>query len=100
MGCARSLARQTSGLVEIMTEIGKGQKLTKVAPPDETAPRIALRADRLPTEGFAMVVDAHFKSIFDTTEAAESAGTRLKSAYPMLQIEIYDAVNRKRSLLS
>jgi len=46
------------------------------------------------------IVDGHFKSEFDTAEAAEAAGRKLKSAYPMLQIEIYDAVNQTRTLLS
>jgi hypothetical protein len=60
----------------------------------------AVRADRPPTEGFATVVDGHFKSEFDTAEAAETAARKLKSAYPMLQIEIYDAANQTRTLLS
>ena len=33
-------------------------------------------------------------------DAAEAAGRKLKAAYPMLQIEIYDAVNKVRTLLS
>ena len=41
-----------------------------------------------------MVVDGHFKSEFDAAEAAEAAGRKLKSAYPMLQIEIYDAATQ------
>ena len=40
------------------------------------------------------VVDGHFKSEFDAAEAAEAAGRKLKSAYPMLQIEIYDAATQ------
>lgn len=63
-------------------------------------PRPSLRADRPPASGFAMVVDGHYKTAFETTEAAETAGRHLKAAYPMLQIEIYDAVNRTRALLS
>jgi len=31
-----------------------------------------VRADRPPTEGFATIVDGHFKSQFDTAEAAKS----------------------------
>jgi hypothetical protein len=50
-------------------------------------------------EGFAIVVDGHFKSRFDTAEAAESSGRALKSTYPMLRIEIYDAVTTARTLL-
>jgi len=54
----------------------------------------------LPTEGFVTIVDGHFKSEFDTVDAAEASGRKLKSAYPMLQIEIYDAANKVRTLLS
>ena len=32
--------------------------------------------------------------------AAEASGRKLKSSYPMLQIEIYDAVKKHRTLLS
>ena len=67
---------------------------------DESEPRKAMRAGRPPTEGYATVVDGHFKTEFDTVEAAETSGRELKSAYPMLQIEIYDAANKVRTLLS
>lgn len=60
----------------------------------------ARRADRPPTEGFVTIVDGHFKSEFDTVDAAEAAGWKLKSAYPVLQIEIYDADKKIRTLLS
>jgi hypothetical protein len=67
---------------------------------DEPEPKKAVRADRPPTKGFATIVDGHFKSEFDTVDAAEAAGRKLKSDYPMLQIEIYDAVEKVRTLLS
>ena len=66
---------------------------------EEPEPKKILRADRPPTEGFVTVVDGHFKSEFADVEAAEAAGRKLKAAYPMLQIEIYDAANRVRTLL-
>ena len=66
---------------------------------DEPEPRKAIRADRPPTEGFATIVDGRFKSEFDTVEAAVTSGRELKSAYPRLQIEIYDAANKVRTLL-
>jgi hypothetical protein len=47
-----------------------------------------------------MIVDGHFKSEFYTAEAAEASGRQLKSTYPMLQIEIYDAATKTRTLLS
>jgi hypothetical protein len=67
---------------------------------EEPEPRKALRADRPPVDGFVTIVDGHFKSEFDTVEAAEISGRKLKSAYPMLQIEIYDANAKTRTLLS
>jgi hypothetical protein len=67
---------------------------------DEPEPKKAPRADRPPAEGFVVVVDGHFKSEFDTREAAEKSGRKLKLAYPMLRIEIYDAATTVRTLLS
>jgi hypothetical protein len=67
---------------------------------DETEPKKILRADLPPTEGFVTIIDGHFKSEFDTVDAAETSARKLKSAYPMLQIEIYDAANKVRTLLS
>jgi hypothetical protein len=67
---------------------------------DEPEPKKVLRADRPPTEGFMIIVDGHFKSDFETLDAAEASGRELKSSYPMLQIEIYDAATQVRTLLS
>ena len=67
---------------------------------DEPAPKKMLRADRPPTEGFAIVVDGLFKTEFDTVDAAEASGRKLKSDYPMLQVQIYDAEKKTRALLS
>ena len=67
---------------------------------DEPEPKKATRADRPPTEGFATIVDGRFKSEFDTADAAEAAGRKLKSAHPYLQIEVYDAAMKVRTLLS
>jgi hypothetical protein len=67
---------------------------------DEQEPKKILRADRPPTEGFVTIVDGHFKTEFDDVEAAEASGRKLKAMYPMLQIQIYDAVNKVRTLLS
>lgn len=47
-----------------------------------------------------VIVDGHFKSEFDTMATAEASGRELKSTYPMLQIEIYDATKKIRTLLS
>jgi hypothetical protein len=67
---------------------------------DETESKKILRADLPPTEGFVTIIDGHFKSEFDTVDAAEASARKLKAAYPMLQIGIYDASNKIRTLLS
>jgi hypothetical protein len=67
---------------------------------EEPVPKKAVRADRPPTEGFATIVDGHFKSEFATAEAAEVSGRKLKTAYPMLQVQVYDAAMKVRTLLS
>jgi hypothetical protein len=81
--------------------VTKDSKMKKpVLSIEEPEPKKALRADRPPVDGFVTVVDGHFKSEFDTVDAAEAAGRKLKSTYPMLQIEIYDAGAKTRTLLS
>jgi hypothetical protein len=67
---------------------------------EEPEPKKRLRADRPPVDGYVTIVDGHFKSEFDTVDAAEASGRKLKTAYPMLQIEIYDANAKTRTLLS
>ena len=67
---------------------------------DEPEPKKITRADRPPSEGFAIVVDGHFKTEFDTVDAAEASGRKLKSAYPMLQVQVYDAEKKTRTLLN
>ena len=67
---------------------------------DEAEPKKILRADLPPSQGFVAIVDGRFKSEFDTVDAAEASARKLKAAYPMLQIEIYDAANKVRTLLN
>jgi hypothetical protein len=77
--------------------------MTMKKPPlsiDEPEAKKTTRADRPPTEGFATIVDGHFKSEFNAADAAEAAGRKLKSAHPYLQIEVYDAAIKVRTLLS
>ena len=52
-----------------------------------------------PTEGYSLVVDGHFKSHHDTVEAAEEAGMALKNQFQMLQVQVYDAATKTRSMV-
>jgi len=66
---------------------------------DEPHPRKIVRADKAPTEGCSLVVDGHFKSHHDTVEAAEEAGMALKHRFQMLQVQVYDAATKTRSMV-
>jgi hypothetical protein len=66
---------------------------------EEQQPRKIIRADKAPTEGYSLVVDGHFKSHHATVEAAEEAGMALKNQYQMLQVQVYDAATKTRSMI-
>jgi len=57
----------------------------------EPQPRNIQRADIAPANGYAMVVDGHFKTQFSEEDAANNAASELLANFPMLQVEIYNA---------
>ena len=65
----------------------------------EQPPRNIQRADVAPANGYAMVVDGHFKTSFEDKSAAKKAAAELLTKFPMLQIEIYDASTKARTLV-
>ena len=73
----------------------KGPKLHVEHP----QPRNNQRADIAPTDGYALVVDGHFKTQFGDEKAAKKAATELLAKYPMLQVELYDASSKSRTLV-
>jgi hypothetical protein len=66
---------------------------------EESVPRKIDRADKAPTGGYSLVVDGHFKSHHDTVEAAKQAGMALKNQFQMLQVQVYDAATKTRSMI-
>jgi hypothetical protein len=56
---------------------------------EELRPRNPQRADIIPTEGFAMVVDGKLNSSFDEERIAQAAGAKLLAKFPMLRVEVY-----------
>jgi hypothetical protein len=60
-------------------------------------PRNIQRADIPPADGYALVVDGHFKTQFADKAAAKKAATDLLAKYPKLQVEIFDAASKSRS---
>jgi hypothetical protein len=63
--------------------------------PDERQPRNITRADLVMTEGFGLEVDGRMKTVFPTLEAAQKRARDLKAEFPMLQVKVYDAVEKK-----
>jgi hypothetical protein len=63
----------------------------------EQQPKNIRRADNTPTSGFALVVDGHFKTQFESDAAANKAAKELLGKYPMLQVAIYDASTKVRT---
>ena len=68
--------------------------------PDELQPRNITRADLVMTEGFGMEVDGRMKTVFPTLEAAQKRARDLKADFPMLQVKVYDAAEKKLLELS
>jgi hypothetical protein len=66
---------------------------------EEQQPRNIQRADIAPANGYAMAVDGHFKTQFSEEGAAKKAASELLASFPMLQIEIYDATAKSRTLM-
>ena len=62
-------------------------------------PRNIQRADIAPSDGYVLVVDGHFKTQFVEEGAAKKAATELLAKYPMLQVEIYNASSKLRTLV-
>jgi hypothetical protein len=67
--------------------------------PEEAQPRNITRADFVLTEGFGLEVDGRMKTIFPTHQAAEKKARTLKAEFPMLQIKVYDAAEKTRTLV-
>jgi hypothetical protein len=71
----------------------KETKETKEA--KETKKPTNLRADAVPTDGFVLSVDGKLKTRFETSKDAMTAASKLKQSYPVIQVQVYDAAERK-----
>jgi hypothetical protein len=52
-----------------------------------------------PTEGFVLEIDGKFKSDYKTSEEAMKAGLELKKKFPYIQVIVYGAKERTRTLV-
>ena len=56
-------------------------------------------ASTIPSEGYVLEIDGKHKSEFDTSEAAMKSALELKKKYPQIQVNVYDAKERVRTLV-
>lgn len=56
-------------------------------------------ASTIPSEGYVLEIDGKLKSEFETSEAAMKSALELKKRYPQIQINVYDAKERARTLV-
>lgn len=78
----------------------KHQTIKKpILPVEVQLPKAIKRADVIPSDGFAIVVDGIFKNEFESSASAQKAVTELLKKYPMVRVEIYDALKKARTLV-
>jgi hypothetical protein len=56
-------------------------------------------ANLLPKEGYILEIDGKFKTEYETSEQAMKAGLELKTKYPHIQVMVYGAKERTRTLV-
>ena len=57
-------------------------------------------ANVLPTEGFVLEIDGKFKSEYKTSDDAMKAGLELKKKFAFIQVIVYAAKERTRTLVT
>ena len=54
----------------------------------------------MPTEGFVLEIDGKMKTEYESSGAAMKAGVELKKKYPQIQVNVFDASERTRTLVN
>jgi hypothetical protein len=57
-------------------------------------------ANLTPTEGYVLEIDGKYKSEYETSGAAMKAGLELKKQYPQIQVMVYGAKERTRTMVA
>src|SRR3954465_4584748 len=86
------MAKEPKNLLLKKVEDAAGQEPKTVESIPDTKRPTNLRANAVPVDGFVLSVDGKFKSRYDNAKDAVAAGTKLKQAYPVIQVAVYDAV--------
>jgi len=78
-----------------------GMKETKTEQPADngtTRPKNP-SANILPSEGYVLEIDGKFKTEYVTSEEASKAGLELKKKFPYIQVKVYGAKERTRTVV-
>lgn len=68
---------------------------------DKNVASVAVRSQQRPaTLRYLLRVDRQTKSSFDSLDQAEQAGRRIKDAFPVVQVSIYDTAMSESTVLS
>ena len=59
-----------------------------------------LSANAMPVDRYVLVVDGKFKTQFESSKNAMFAGLELKQKYPVIRIEIFNAMERSYAPLA
>lgn len=60
---------------------------------------VSKRPNAYPSVGYALEIDGKVKSEHDSLEIAQERGIALKTKYPVLQVVVYDAAAKTRTVL-
>jgi hypothetical protein len=86
---------QEPKIQELRTQETKGQEPRHPAITLHENKRPAnLPANAMPVDGYVLSIDGKLKKRFDTSEAAMTAGVKLKQDYPVIQVAVFDAAAR------
>jgi hypothetical protein len=73
--------------------------LTKIRATKEPAPDIVTGQGKPSLHQFLLKVDGQTKDSFTTFEAAEKIGLKIKKAYPVVQVSVYDTVQGQKTII-
>jgi hypothetical protein len=73
--------------------------ITMASAPEESVPEPVTQRRRTGSGRFRLQVDRQMKGSYATYEAAETAGRGIKKHYPILQVAVYDGVERVNKII-
>ena len=83
----------------VTTTREKTKTISMPSAPEETVPERVTQRKQADSGRFRLQVDRQMKGSYATYEAAETAGRGIKKHYPILQVAVYDGVERVNKII-